>query len=172
MEENQNFNNFQEESIDIKKIIFMALSYWKLFVLSIFTTVAAAYFFNTYADPDYEAQSKVLIMTDNQDINPFNPASMFKQPVNIENEMAILHSYDITRKAMQTMDWQVSYFRYGQIRTNQMFDNNPYTVVIDTSHLQAVGVKFDVVIISDKEYRLMVSPIQRILLYDFRTENK
>ena len=96
MEERFDQNNFQEDSIDIKKIIFLVLSYWKLFLISIFVALAAAYFFNQYADPDYEAKTKVLIMTDNQDINPFDPGSMFKQPVNIENEMAILRAYDIT----------------------------------------------------------------------------
>ncbi len=172
MENQPNIENFQEDSIDIKALLFQALAYWKLFIITIGLSLTVAYLFNKYADPEFQASSKVLIMTDNQNINPFNPMSMFKQPVNIENEMAILRSFDLTRNAISHTNWQVSYFRYGKLRENQMFSRSPFTVVIDTSHLQAIGLKFDVELISDKEYRLKVLPVEKISLYDYKNENK
>ena len=151
MNQEQDFN-FQEESIDIKAILFQALTYWKLFVLAIGLSLTVAYLFNKYADPEYEAKSKVLIMTDNQNINPFDASSFWKQPVNNQNEMAILKSFDLTRNAIMQMDWQVGYYRYGQIRENQMFSSNPFTVIIDSTHLQAINIKYDIIILSDKRF--------------------
>jgi capsular exopolysaccharide synthesis family protein len=160
-------NPSQEDTIDIKALLFQALSYWKIFVLAVGLSLSIAYFFNKYTDPIYEASSKVLIMVDNQNINPFNAASFFKQPVNIENEMAILRSFDLTQNAISKMDWQLSYFRYGQIRENQMFENQPFKVEIDTNHLQAVGLKFDVVMLSDKRFVLKVPAVNQMSLYHY-----
>jgi len=168
MNNEQDFN-FQEESIDIKALLFQALAFWKLFVITIAISLVSAYMFNKYADPVYEANAKVLIMTDNQNINPFDAGSFWKQPVNIENEMAILKSFDLTRNAIKTLNWKVSYYRYGQIRENQMFSSNPFTVIIDTTHLQAIGRKFDVVILSDKKFLLKMLPFEDAKLYDYNS---
>jgi hypothetical protein len=47
VENNNQLNNFQQEdTIDIKALVFQALSYWKLFVLSVTIAMLAAYFFN------------------------------------------------------------------------------------------------------------------------------
>jgi hypothetical protein len=46
VENNNQLNNFQQEdTIDIKALVFQALSYWKLFVLSVTIAMLAAYFF-------------------------------------------------------------------------------------------------------------------------------
>ena len=151
--------------------MFQALSYWKIFIVAVIISITAAYLFNKYADPIYQANSKVLIMTDNQNINPFSAGSFWKQPINIENEMAILRSFDLTQNALRNTEWKISYFRYGQIRENQMFRNSPFRVKIDSLHPQATSIKFDIEMISEKQFRLKVAPIaSTISLYDYSTE--
>jgi len=48
-------NPSQEDTIDIKALLFQALSYWKIFVLAVGLSLSIAYFFNRYTDPIYEA---------------------------------------------------------------------------------------------------------------------
>ena len=163
----------QEDSIDIKALVFKILAFWKLFVLSVVVAMLSAYFFNKYADPDYEAKATILVSNDQSAQNPLSdlmPSVFGPPPINMANEMVIIKSFDITKRAIKKTDWQISYWRYGQIRENQMFADNPFTVIIDTSHLQATQVKIDIVLINNKQYKLIIPPLSSAKLYDFRTK--
>ncbi|MBN2745743.1 MAG: hypothetical protein JXR34_03380, partial [Bacteroidales bacterium] len=166
------FNNFQQEdTIDIKALVFQALSYWKLFVLSVVIALFTAHMFNKYADPDYEAKATIMVGNDMTTQNPLSnlmPSVFGPPPINMQNEIAILKSFAVAKKAVLETDWQISLYRYGKIRENQMFSNQPFYVELDTHHLQATQVKIDIVLLSSSEYRLIIPPIGSAKLYDYR----
>ena len=176
MDNTNQTNNFQQEdTIDIKALVFQALSYWKLFVLSVVVALLAAHFFNKYADPDYQASATILVGNPELNQNPMAdivPSMFASAPIIMQNEIAIMKSYKIVKKAVTFTDWEVSIYRYGQIRENQMFSNQPFEVIIDSSHLQATQVKIDVELISDDEYRLIIPPISSAKLYNYQTNEQ
>jgi tyrosine-protein kinase Etk/Wzc len=46
------------------------------------------------------------------------------------NEIRVIQSYDLVKKALDRLDFNVSYFLVGRIRTSEFFDGNPFKVNI------------------------------------------
>ena len=176
METNNNLSFVQQEdSIDIKALVFKALAFWKLFLISIVIAMLTAYFFNKFADPDFEAKATILVGNDELSQNPMSdimPKMLGTPPIIMQNEIAVIKSFNTVKKAVQKTDWKISYYRYGKIRENQMFSGNPFVVVMDSTHLQATEVKIDIILISNKQYKLIIPQFKNSSLYDYSKNEK
>ncbi len=99
---NENLRDFdqpQESSFNYQEFLFKCYHYWYLFVISIVVAVAVSFFFNKYARPEYEVKSTILIKDRSE--NKMNPQEMlgigmFNGIQNLQNEMEIISSYNIT----------------------------------------------------------------------------
>jgi tyrosine-protein kinase Etk/Wzc len=57
-------NKDDDDSIDLKKIIFRILRNWYWFALTVFLALGAAYAYNRYAVPVYQISSSLLVEED------------------------------------------------------------------------------------------------------------
>jgi tyrosine-protein kinase Etk/Wzc len=136
--------NMKEETVDIKKYLWMILRNWFWFMASIIVGLGAAYIINRYSDPIYRVSMTIMIKSDegsnygnNNLIDGFN---LFQQGKKIENEMAVLKSYDLTRRTIEELDFDISYFGLGRIRERPKYNINEFFVELDTSHYQQPNV--------------------------------
>ena len=64
MNENQNYTEEFEEQVDIRKVVFKYLSFWKWMALSAFTFLSIAFLYLRYTQTIYNSKASVLIKDD------------------------------------------------------------------------------------------------------------
>ena len=168
--EQNNLNQFQqEESLDIKAVLFRFLRYWYWFALTLVLALVGAYLFNKYAEPEYKASGTVLVTDDSQGNMLFNKGFRpFMSQVKLENEIAILSSYQMRLNAAREMNWQTTLIRQGQFRPNEVYENRPFFIEFDTNYVQPVNTKFHVTLQDLNQYRISFNGEFGVDLYDFR----
>ncbi|PIV61948.1 MAG: tyrosine protein kinase, partial [Bacteroidetes bacterium CG02_land_8_20_14_3_00_31_25] len=164
MEENQN-NNQQNETIDIKKFVIKMLANWYWFALSLLITLCVAYVINRYTDPVYKQSAIVMVQDKDNTLSGGVEGILEEQGILrrtrkkvVENEIGVLSSYTLVKKAITELpDFNISYFSMGRIRTVERYKSCPFEVIIDTNRLNTSSHPVNVRILSDKEYLLEVN---------------
>ena len=134
--QNQNsFNNQEEEeSINIAEIAQQYLHHWKWFVLSVILCVAAAFLYIRYATPIYKATTTILVKDDRKgglqsELTAFSDLGLMGGiKSNVDNEIEIIKSRTIIEKAVQELDFNISYFTEGTVRNMYVYLKKPVSV--------------------------------------------
>ena len=133
-----------EQSIDIKQLIYICLSHWYLFVIGVVIALAIGFVINTYKPNVYQTSGTVII----KDQGGFDPTTLMtrmnSQSQNVENEMAIIRSYALTERTIKKMNLEVTYFEKGRVGTVELYKTSPFTVEFDRSVPQAVGINYEI----------------------------
>ena len=99
-------NEQAEEGFDFRVILDNLRSYWWLFMLSIIVCVAGAFVYLRYATPIYNMSAKVLLQDSQRGGAVLSPADMLadfgmqSKVSNVENEMALMSSMTVVRRAV------------------------------------------------------------------------
>lgn len=99
-------NEQAEEGFDFRVIFENLRSYWWLFMLSIIVCVAGAFVYLRYATPIYNMSAKVLLQDSQKGGAVLSPADMLvdfgmqSKVSNVENEMALMSSMTVVRRAV------------------------------------------------------------------------
>ena len=99
-------NEQAEEGFDFRVILDNLRSYWWLFMLSIIVCVAGAFVYLRYATPIYNMSAKVLLQDSQKGGAVLSPADMLadfgmqSKVSNVENEMALMSSMTVVRRAV------------------------------------------------------------------------
>ena len=138
--------NSDDQSVDIKSIIFNCLSHWYLFVISVIIALIAGFFINRYKDNIYQTTATVLIKDDR---SSFDPTSImtnmsYSNMQNIENEMTILKSWSLVERVVKKMGIEVTYMNKGRIATTEMYKSAPFDVEFDRSFPQSVNLAYEI----------------------------
>ena len=136
--------NVEEQSIDIKQLIYVCLSHWYLFVISVIIALAIGFVINRYKTNVYQTSGTVLIKSD----QTFDPTSLMTNlntgKSNVENEIAIIRSYSVAERTIKKMNLEVSYYEKGRVSMNELYKTAPFTVEFDRSVPQAVGLTYEI----------------------------
>lgn len=150
-----NISPAEEESIDLKQIIFRFLRYWYLFVLCILLALAVAWVVNRYTQTVYRVDTTVLLEPQSSPLDmSFNMWGWYPDMKMIENEKGVLLSQSLIRRVSHSLDFEVSYYGVGRILTSELYKEAPFTVVLDTLTPQPCDVRFNIVINSNQMYTL------------------
>lgn len=143
-----------EQSIDIKQLIYICLSHWYLFVIFVVLALAVGFVINRYKPSVYQTSGTVLIKSD----QTFDPTSLMTNlntgKSNVENEIAILRSYSLAERTIKKMNLEVSYYEKGRVATMEMYKNAPFTVEFDRSVPQAVGLTYEITAFNTEAFSL------------------
>jgi capsular exopolysaccharide synthesis family protein len=159
-----NLYDNDDETIDLRKLFsyFWINIHW--FAISATLMIAGAFLFNKYSAKTYSTSTTVLI-EDNAKDSPWTRAAsagmdlttgfgMFPSLQNFENQTIILKSYSQIRRTIEALDFYVSYFQKERFITREIYNNSPFMVVFDKSHLQPIGVEFELEIDNKKSIHL------------------
>ena len=117
-----------------------------------------AFAYVRYTERIYSVTTAVLLRDETSKNNGME--SLFKDlgissgKRNLENEIALLKSHRLIRKAVDLLEFNVFYFAEGNIRTSEIYRKNPFTVTIDTVKEEFVGTPYYILKLNDQEYYL------------------
>lgn len=148
---------------ELKKIGSIARKNW--WILVIFVGIALA-IGNLYAYKQtnvFSAQTSILLKSNDQfnqgSVISDNSGSSFyssstKTFVENSNEKRILQSYDLISEAMRRLDFNVSYFIVGRIKTMEVFQNLPIKVKIIVANNRMYERMVNLKVIDANHYRI------------------
>ncbi|MEA3445883.1 MAG: Wzz/FepE/Etk N-terminal domain-containing protein, partial [Bacteroidota bacterium] len=155
-------NTYQEESIDLKKYIFQVIGNWYLFVIFIFIAFSISYYVNKFTTPIYSVSATLLVEADNSRTgaeNLLDGLSLFSGKKNIENEIGILQSFSLTRKVIEALDFDVSYFKIGGIKSEEIYQNSPFIIKIDTARKEIYGQPINITFLSENKVNIEIEEV-------------
>ena len=179
MEDNSNIHTVFEDidktrQINTKAILYKLLASWKFFLAFTLITFAVAFIYNRYTVPIYEVSCKVLIKDDSKNSfsdqdNLLKEMSLFKKEVNLVNEMGILRSKTLSRKTVFDLNLFISYYTSSKQlkRTLEIYKDCPFTVEIDTSHVQLLNVPINVCLLPNGKYNIKIDNFDNAYEYNF-----
>ena len=161
-------NRYEDQGVDIKKLIFTFLGNWYLFLISVVVFLTLGFFLNRYTRSVYQARGTILVKENRSN---FDPSSImtglnygFVQ--NIENEMEIIRSYSLKERVVKKMNYEVSYYEKGRIATTELYKSAPFIVEFDKSVPQTVGLVYEIAIKPDGKFTLTAKS-EFMKTYDF-----
>jgi len=163
------FSHEVEETIDIKKFLFKIIINWYWFALTIVLGLSIAFFINKYTDPVFSVNASILVKDkDNSGLNGIiQQLGLYNrfQRKKVENEIGILQSYTLTRRAIDKLDFGISYYAIGRIREPEVYKTSPFFIVLDTTQLNKTGVPIFVTI-TKQGYKISYNNETPILLHN------
>ena len=163
----------EEKTIDFRMLFYRILRQWYIVVLCVLIGMGTAWFYLRKAPRLYQGSTTVLVQDKQNkliDAQELMGLDMGQASTTVENEQQILLSKHMSQEAVKCIDWQVSYFISGRIRTNTIYAVRPYTVVIDTLHPQVAGASFDIKFKDDYSF-VLTSNNNGGRLYDYRVND-
>ena len=74
----------------------------------------------------------------------------------VDNQLALLTSWDMVHKAIDNLDFNLSYYAQGNVKKTEIYPASNYRVEYDTLHQQLVGVSFYIKPISKTTFELKI----------------
>jgi tyrosine-protein kinase Etk/Wzc len=157
------YNSPIEETLDLKRYFFLFLRNWYWIAISVFMGLFVAYLVNRYSEQVFQIRTSILVggaegrrmgrgvQTLMRELN------LAPQAKRIENEIAILKSYTLARKAIDELpDFKITYVAVGRrgIAESKMYIRSPFVVVLDTASTNPIGQPISLTILNEQEYQL------------------
>ncbi len=157
----------EEQSIDIKQLIYTFLDHWYLFAICVLVALVAGFLINRYSANVYQTTGTVLIKEDRStfDATSIMTNMSYGNYQNVDNEIAILKSYSLTDRVIRKMNLEVTYMEKGRIAASELYKVSPFTVEIDRSVPQAVDLVYNISLEEDKI--TLHASAEHLCKYDF-----
>lgn len=149
------------EKIDIGTIVGKVVSHWYLFIIAIPIFLAIGMWKVRFADRTYDVEAQLLIRDSDNKMqgaeNLLEGMQMFSAFANIENEIGLIKSTGVINRTLDAVDFEVSYFSQGKVRTIERYHNFPFVVHIDTSRRQLINKAFFVEVIDESSFKIKLN---------------
>ena len=151
-----------------------ALKY--VYIIAIILFVGFAFIYNKYSPKVYELNSTIGPLKDTrtsvlQSNDMFRTGGYSPSSSGRDLEAAInnLSSFDLVVKTVNDLNLGTGYFAESRkfFKTyTEVYNASPFTVKVDKSHIQTIGVKFNVTILSNSSFRISAQS-KDALLYNY-----
>ena len=155
---NNETNQIQEEKVDVKNLLLRYYNHWYYFVISVFFFALIAFAYIRYTTPIYSVSSTILIRDDNNTQlgaeNILEGMELFSGKTNINNEIVVLKSFSLINQVIDELGLGVSYYQHGFLQSNELFQNTPFMVKIDSNFNQISNNEFRIQVIDEKTFNI------------------
>jgi tyrosine-protein kinase Etk/Wzc len=157
----QDRNPFQEETIDIRKYLFLIFRNWYWFLISGLIALSIAYYINRFSEPVYNVGGATVMVRHERmragGIETFLPGiELLNNRTTIQNQMEILRSFSLNRRVIEELDFDITYVAIGRFKNAEMYLNSDIKVNAQPDKVQRTGYPIYVTILSENEYRLEI----------------
>ncbi|MCQ2235832.1 MAG: polysaccharide biosynthesis tyrosine autokinase [Bacteroidales bacterium] len=160
--------------IDYMKLLQDALNYWWLFVICVATALLVVFVYHRYKIPVYSSQLTLLLDDRGSGAAGDVASNAMLQGLSVdfqdlrtkENNIAILRSRTLNERVVDQMGIDICYYKKGTIRTTEQFPCPEFHVVMDSTHVQTVGSRFNIFIKDSLTFELGIDA-DNALLFDY-----
>jgi len=143
---NSEYQNFEEEEINLREEIQKYLKYWPWFLVSVFVAVVLAFIYLKLSKPVYLTNATIIIKDEDTKSPATSGLSSFTdlgileglKTSSIENEIGLLKSKRMMTKTIKSLDLNIQYLSYDLFVTREVYNNAPFKLDIlklDTDQL-------------------------------------
>lgn len=130
-----------ENEMDIKKLVLSILRNWYWFALCVIVAMAMAFLFNRYSIPYFNVRSSILV-DEGKSSTPLSGGlgkggdvlegfNIMGGDYKLLNQMVILKSKPLVTKAIEELDFEISYYAIGNVITAELYKNAPFRIEWD-----------------------------------------
>ena len=145
--------------IDYKKMLFEAIKYWWLFAITLFLALFIVFMIHRYIQPIYRASMTLLMEergSENTQNNMMEGFGLSSGMRSLDNQIAILRSWEIIRQTIRELDFHVSYFKTGRMKSTELYGSLPFRVHFDSLHPQLNNTPFFITYVDENHFKLEV----------------
>lgn len=146
---------------DYRKLLQLALKYWYWFILSGSLALFGTYLYHRYTVPVYKSSTTLLLKNSSEkslaQLELTEGFGLSPEMKSIENQSFIIRSQKIVKRAIERLDFGVSYFVRGTLKDTELYGNLPFRVLPDTSHVQLVDQTFEISYAGDGKWSVRLS---------------
>lgn len=159
-------------NLDPKKLVNDLLRFWWLFLITIPLCYGVVEIVHRYSIPVYGASMTVIV--DERGEND-SKASMMEGfgltpgMRNVDNQIAVLSSWDMLRHTVAQLDFYISYYVEGRLKKTELYGNLDFHVVFDSTHAQLLNVPIYIRPIDQNSFHLTIE-CEGSNLYDYATK--
>jgi uncharacterized protein involved in exopolysaccharide biosynthesis len=161
MAENQNYTqDSAEETIDLRKWAGKILINWYWFAISVALFGGGAFLITRYIEKQYVVQATIIVKQDKKSMGTealFKNLDLFGDQKNVKNEIGILNSWSVVRRALDEVNFEVSYLAVGRLGEMHLYDTIPFRVTLGDGIKSLYGKPIRVNILNDNEYELEIN---------------
>jgi capsular exopolysaccharide synthesis family protein len=161
-----------DENLDLKELYHKLRFYWKPILFSVIICVCIAFVYNRFTESLFEANASILIKKEKSllDLDITSPLSAFDNQNYLKNEIEILKSPKITLRALSRLNFGIAYFERIAFVNYELYNNCPFSIIPDSSHLQITDIPFTIKFESDSTFTLEVES-KSATMCDVRSQN-
>jgi tyrosine-protein kinase Etk/Wzc len=156
----------KDETIDIKKYLFLIIHYWWWFALTLSISLSIAYLVNRYSEKLFTVQCSIIIGENETQagsieslLEDLTRTRTRRSRGKLTNEITVLKSYKLSRKTIENLpDFNVSYVEVGRrnIAKERLYKNSPFKVVPDSGYNRS-GYPIYINLIDEESYLLKIN---------------
>lgn len=167
----RNYPQLPTNSINYRKYLVLLLSKWYWLLLTLLIALGVAYLYNESLPNRYKVESLLYFEEDSRSVrrgsadeidnlNMLNDINQF----DLVSDIELLQSYQLVRKAIEKLDFNISYYKQGLIYDQEIYRSSPFKVVAEHSsalHIFPVYIE----ILSPEKYKLTIDRPELIVDY-------
>ncbi|WP_319480776.1 polysaccharide biosynthesis tyrosine autokinase [uncultured Draconibacterium sp.] len=146
------------EKKETKNVFLKYLKKWPWFLLLCAIGVGAGYYIYKNSPNTYKVESRILIKKEDNSLSSVfsanNPIMAMGKKANIENQIGILKSYTLYRKALRNLNWETSWFRKELLYDAELYKQPPFDLQVPPNAINAQNTTLEIVALSDQQYSL------------------
>ena len=154
-----------------KTLFKQIIKHWHWFVISLIVFISLAYLKIKSSTPQYSNDLIMLLTAQKQggqenykDLMQFEK---FDVQSNIEDELSVINSYPVINKTLKELNLSVSYYSKTGLITRELYQESPFTVMIDPEYSQPVGLMFEIEILSNERFKISTNSDKKIDLLNY-----
>lgn len=145
---------------DVRKIIRLILVHWYLFVIILPLCLGVVEFYHRYKPVVYRA-SVTMLFKNNPERNMTQTSLMegfglSPEMRSIENQSFIIRSNKMVRRAVDKLDFGVSYYQKGRLKDTELYGNVPFQIKFDSLHVQLLNTPIHLQFLTDGNIKVSV----------------
>lgn len=148
-------NPQEQESINIRELLYLFMANWKWFLLSILISLSIGISYILVKSPVYTRTTSILIKEDKKGNTLGSAADMFadmgflKSNTNLKNEMLIIKAPMMIEEVVDRLSLEVNYsIKQRGLRKYDLYTNSPIIVELDSNIGPNQSLLFEIEIVS------------------------
>lgn len=150
-------NSLEAESKESRQN--MLLKYtknWKWFILFCFLGLSLGYLLFRYSPASYKVQSRLLIPAE---ATPMSTMGPFENPITtrdqkIENQIGILKSFTLYKKALENLNWQTSFYKDEGYYRMELYEDKPFDITFSEESKNMRGFMIEITPLNDSKFEV------------------